>query len=90
MRQAAFLTLLFLGLFAVLAGVLWTRSHWRADVGPYREAMWLRVVLHPERFATGPGVAIVRTLNRVGLALLLVAVGIVLAEIVRITALSHH
>jgi len=85
MRQAAFLTLLFLGLIAVLAGALWTRSHWRADVGPYREAMWLRVVLHPERFATGRGVAIVRSLNRVGLVLLLAAVGVALAEILRST-----
>ena len=85
MSRALFLTLIALGLLALLSGLLWTRLHWRTDVRPYREVAWLDVVLHPERFAAGAALGLVVKVNRVGLLSFLVALGVVLVEIVRIT-----
>jgi hypothetical protein len=86
MMQAAFLTLIAVGLVALVSGLLWTRLHWRADVRLYRETAWLEVVLYPERFAEGAALGIVGKVNRAGLLLLLAAVGVVLFKIVQSTS----
>ena len=84
MRQSAFLAALLLGLVALLSGVTWTRLHWRADIGPYREKAWLDVLMHPERFAEGASIGRVRGLIRAGVVLLAAALGMAVLEIARL------
>ena len=80
--EAAFLILLFSGVGALIAGMLWTRVNWRPDVPPYRRGThFLDVTLHPERYATGESVRAIRTMNAAG-ALLVVAAVIVVGYMV--------
>jgi len=81
-REAAFLVLLLLGILALLAGVMWTRLRWRADVPPYgRETRFLDVTLHPERYAREDSLLAIRSLNLAGALLLACAAGLVVYEI---------
>ena len=83
MREAAFLVLLLLGVVALLAGVMWTRASWRADVPPYgRGTRFLDVTLHPERYARADSLRAIRSLNLVGALSLACAMGLVVFEIV--------
>ena len=67
MEQTTFLLLILLGTLALVGGMLWTRLHWRADVPPYsRRTRFLDVTLHPERYAKGQAVPVIRTLNGAG------------------------
>ena len=80
--ETAFLILLFSGVCALIAGMLWTRVNWRPDVPPYRRGTnFLDVTLHPERYATGESVRAIRTMNAAG-ALLVVAAVIVVGYMV--------
>ena len=83
MSQVAFLTFLAAGLVGVLSGVIWTRLHWRGDLGPYREAMWLDVVLHPDRFVDPAYARVGKLLTRVGTVFLVGAFSVVMLEIIR-------
>ena len=83
MSQVAFLALLAAGLAGVLSGVIWTRLHWRGDVGPYREAMWVDILLHPDRFVDLASATVAKVVTRVGMLFLAGAFGVVLLEIIR-------
>jgi len=77
--QAAFLSLLSLGVAALLTGVMLTRFHWRSDIPPYgRRTRLLNVMLHPEAYATNAPLGAIRGLNIAG-ALLLGGAAVVVA-----------
>jgi hypothetical protein len=85
--EAAFLILLFLGIFALLGGMLWARLNWRLDVPPYgRRTRTLDVMLHPERYAKDDSLRAIRTMNLTGALLLASAAVIVGYELLRITS----
>ena len=83
--ELVFFTLLLLGLSALLAGVLLTRLHWRADIPPYGlGTRSLDVTLHPEKYVSDAPIGVIRILNLVG-ALLLASAGVVVTfEILRV------
>ena len=67
MEQTAFLLLILSGTLALVGGMFWTRLNWRADVPSYgRGTRFLDVTLHPERYAKGQAVPVIRTLNCAG------------------------
>lgn len=69
MREALFLTLVFAGVLALLAGMLLTRVHWRQDIPPYgRQTRFIDVTLHPERYAKDAPFRMIRTLSTAGAA----------------------
>ena len=82
MSQVAFLTFLAAGLAGVVSSTIWTRLHWRGDLGPYREAMWLDVVLHPDRFVDPAYARVAMVLTRVGTLFLAGALGVILFEVI--------
>jgi len=85
MTEEAFLGLLFSGILALLAGVLVTRLHWRADIPPYgRRTRFLDVTLHPEAYVTAAPLRAIRVLNLAGVLLLMGAMGVVVYEIQRV------
>jgi hypothetical protein len=66
-EQAAFLLLILSGALALVGGLFWTRLNWRADVPSYgRGTRFLDVTLHPERYAKGRAVRVIRMLNCAG------------------------
>ena len=82
--QAFFFALLFPGLFALLAGMMLTRFHWRPDIPPYgRDTSFVDVTLHPEKYAVDAPLRAIRILNAAGAVLLAGAVVVVAYEIVR-------
>ena len=84
--EAAFLSLLFTGIFALLAGLMLTRIHWRPDIPPYgRQTQFLEVSLHPERYVKQAPLLVIRGLTVVGALLLAAAIGVVAFEIIRVT-----
>jgi hypothetical protein len=84
--ELAFLSLLFTGVAALLAGLMLTRIHWRADISPYgRRTSFLDVTLHPESYVERAPLAAIRTLNVAGAILLAGAVGVVSYELVTTT-----
>ena len=65
--EGAFLVLLFAGVTALIAGLLWTRVHWRPDIPTYsRRTRTLDVQLHPERYATPDALRTIRLATIVG------------------------
>jgi hypothetical protein len=84
--EAGFLGLLFLGILALLAGMMLTRLHWRPDIPPYgRQTRFLDVALHPERYAKDAPRRAIQSLTVVGAFLLVCAVGLVAYEVLRVT-----
>jgi hypothetical protein len=84
--EAAFLSLLFTGIVAVLAGLMLTRIHWRPDIPPYgRQTQLIDVSLHPERYVKEAPLRAIRSLTVVGALLLASAIGVVAYEIIRVT-----
>ena len=84
MTEVAFLSLLFPGILALLAGMMLTRLHWRADIPPYgRQTRVLDVTLHPERYVADAPLRAIRALNLAGLLLLAGAISVVVYELVR-------
>ena len=82
--EATFLTLVFAGVLALLAGMLLTRLHWRQDIPPYgRQTRFLDVTLHPERYAKDAPFGVIRSLGAIGAVLLACAAAAVAAEILR-------
>jgi hypothetical protein len=76
--EAAFLSLLFSGISALVAGVGLTRLHWRPDIPPYGlRTRSLQVMLHPERFVKDAPLRAIRNLNITGAVLLAGAAAIV-------------
>ena len=81
--QVAFLTLLALGLAAMLAGTGLTRFHWRSGIPPYSvRTRFLDVAFHPERYAAGAPLRTIRSLNIAGAISIVAALGIAVYEIV--------
>jgi len=84
--EAVFLTLLFLGIAALLTGVVLTRVHWRPDLPPYgRGTRVLHMTFHPQAYVTDAPLRAIRALNLTGASLLAGAVIVVLYEILRVT-----
>jgi hypothetical protein len=84
--EPAFLILLFLGVFALLSGRVWTRLCWRSDVSPYgRHTRNLDVMLHPECYATPESVRMIRTMNVAGAVCVAGAVAVLAYELLQIT-----
>jgi proline iminopeptidase len=84
MTEVAFLSLLFSGILALLAGMLVTRLHWRPDLPPYgRRTRYLDVTLHPEAYVTAAPLRAIRALNIAGVLLLMGALGVVANELRR-------
>lgn len=82
--KAAFIGLLFSGLFALIAGMLLTRLHWRPDIPPYgRHTRVLDVTFHPERYAKDAPSGLIRLLSVIGTLFLISAAALVIFEIVR-------
>ena len=91
MTELAFLGLLFSGILALLAGLLMTRLHWRADMPPYgRRTRLLDVTLHPEGYVTAAPLRAIRALNLAGVLLLMGAMGVVVYEIERVVRTSTN
>ena len=83
--EGAFLVLLFAGVAALIAGLLWTRLNWRPDVPPYsRSTRTLDVQLHPERYATHDALRTIRLANIVGALCTSGAVLVLAYELLRI------
>jgi hypothetical protein len=86
--EAAFLSLLFSGISALVAGVGLTRLHWRSDIPPYdRRTRSLQVMLHPERYVKDAPLRVIRSLNVAGSLLIAGAAAIVASDLLR-TVLS--
>ena len=87
--EAAFLSLLFAGILALLAGLMLTRIHWRPDIPPYgRQTQFLDVALHPERYVRDAPLRAIRSLTLAGALLLGAAIGLVAYETIRVTLRS--
>jgi hypothetical protein len=87
LTEAAFLILLFLGIVALLGGLLLARLNWRLDVPPFgRRTRAMDVMLHPERYAKEESLRAIRTMNVTGGLLLASAAAIVGYELLRITS----
>ena len=83
-HEVAFLSLLFAGIGALVAGVAFTRLHWHQDVPPYdRRTRSFQVMLHPERYVKDAPLRTIRSLNVEGGLLLAGAVGIVANDVLR-------
>ena len=83
-HEAAFLSLLFSGIGALVAGVGLTRLHWRQDILPYdRRTRSFQVMLHPERYVKDAPLRTIRSLNVAGGLLLACAAGIVVNDVLR-------
>jgi hypothetical protein len=83
--EVAFLSLLFSGLLALLAGMMLTRLHWRPDIPPYgRRTRFVDVTLHPERYVTHAPLRAIRNLTVIGAFLLACAVAVVAYEILQV------
>ena len=76
MDQAAFLTLILGGVVALVLARLRTRLNWKPDAPPYREVRTVDIILRPGQYAREDAVAVIRSLNIVGLLALAGAVGI--------------
>lgn len=82
--EAAFLSLLFSGIGALVAGAGLTRLHWRPDIPPYgRRTRSLHVMLHPERYVKDAPLCAIRSLNVAGSLLVAGAAGIAAYEVLR-------
>ena len=87
-NETAFLSLLFLGLFALLAGIMMTRLNWHPDIPPYGlRTRLLDVMRHPERYVKDAPLGVIRSLNLAGVVLLVGAAGVVAYEILRVMRL---
>jgi hypothetical protein len=84
--EAAFFSLLFPGIAALLAGVLLTRLHWRSDIPPYgRGTRFVDVTRHPEKYVTDAPLDAIRRLNLLGALLLAGAAVVVAYQILQVT-----
>lgn len=83
--EAAFVSLLFLGILALVAGVTLTRLHWRQEIPPYgRRIRFLDVTLHPEAYVREDApLRAIRRLNLTGALLLAGAAVVVAYELVQ-------
>jgi len=82
--EVLFLTLVFAGVLALLAGMILTRAYWRQDIPPYgRQTRFIDVTLHPERYANDAPFGLIRTLNTVGVLLLASAAAAVVWEVLQ-------
>ncbi len=87
--EVVFLTLLFAGVFALLAGVMLTRLHWRPDIPPYGLGPhFLDVTRHPQNYVKDAPLHAIRSLNLGGALLLAGAGGVVVYEILRVMGLE--
>jgi hypothetical protein len=76
--EAIFLALVFVGVLALLAGLILTRLHWRLDIPSYgRGTRFLDVTLHPERYAKDAPFGVIRSVSAIGAALLACAIAVV-------------
>jgi len=79
------LILLLGGNLLLVAGLFVTRLTWRPDAEPFRRGSPIfQIMLHPERFATPERLREIRLLNLLGGAMLCVAGGIVIYDIVSV------
>jgi hypothetical protein len=79
--EQLFLVALFSGIIALVCGMLLIRANWRGDVVPFgRHSRTLDILLHPEKYARPELLRVIRTLNWMGLAFLLIAVGLLIHE----------
>lgn len=77
------LLLLLGGNLALVAGLFLTRRTWRSDVAPFdRGSPTLRILLHPEEFATTERLGQIRFLNWTGLVLLAGSSVLLIAQLV--------
>jgi hypothetical protein len=82
--EFVFLSLLFLGIASLLAGIGLTRLYWRTGLPPYgRQTSALDVALRPERYVTGAPLRTIRALNLTGAVLLTGAALITVYEILQ-------
>ena len=82
LRGILFLVFFGIGLACLLGGLFLTRLTWRADVEPYgRRTRFLEVVVHPERFARGERLAIIRALTTTGALSILLALAVIAWEL---------
>lgn len=88
--EVSFLGLLFSGIFALLAGTLLTRLHWRPDIPPYgRRTRFLDVTLRPERYVRDAPLRAIRSLTAIGTLLLACAAAVVVYAILRVVLNSE-
>jgi hypothetical protein len=79
--EAVFLGALLTGVVSMVAGVALARLNWLSEVPPYgRQTPKLNVLLHPDKYATPDVRPLIRTLNKAGIVLVMVAVLALLAE----------
>ena len=84
--EVAFLSLLCSGIFALLAGLMLTRLHWRPDIAPYgRRTRFLHVARHPEKYVKDAPLRGIQSLNLAGALLLAGAAAVVAYEVVLTT-----
>jgi hypothetical protein len=87
--EVVFLILLFAGLFALLAGVILTRLHWRPDIPPYGLGThFLDVTRHPQNYVKDAPLHAIRSLNLGGALMLAGAAGVVVYDILRVMRLE--
>ena len=85
MRMVIWLILLLAGNILLVAGLFVTRLTWRHDVEPFgRGSPIFHIMLHPERFATPERLREIRLLNLLGGAMLCLAGGVVMYDIVSV------
>ena len=85
--EAGFLGLLFSGMFALLAGLMLTRLHWRPDIPAYgRQTRFLDVTLHPDRYVRQEApLRAIRSLTVAGALFCASAAGLAAYEVLRAT-----
>lgn len=82
--SVGFLVLLISGNLALVMGLFLTRLTWRPDVEPFhRGSPIVKIMIHPERFATKERLGQIRLLNLLGSVLLGGAVSVLAYAIVR-------
>jgi hypothetical protein len=89
MRMVMFLVLLGAGILTFVGALFLTRQTWRPDIEPFgRRHRPFQIALHPEHYATGRHLRLIRALNLVGGLLLCGALAVVAYDIILTTA-SH-
>ena len=82
--NVVFLSLLFVGIAALVAGNGLTRVHWRPDILQYsRRTRSLHVMLHPEEYVKDAPLRAIRSLNLAGGFLIVGAAVVVTYDVLR-------
>ena len=80
---ALFLALLLTGNLLLVGGLFLTRLAWRSDVEPFRRGSSIvRILIHPERFASLERLPAIRAVSFLGAALLAAAAVVLTIEVV--------